>query len=96
MSDPEFPVGQTSHYALVRKDFITRTLAIPAWQHRMLSLLSHDAMQVSDALRTAATEHSLDIAEVQTVWARPTGLRQQWLTLGFFVERSTGSGTGAV
>lgn len=93
-SDPEFPAGQTSYYALVRKDFVTRTLELSAWQHRVLSLLWLEAMNVSDALRMSATEHSLDIADIQNEWARPAGLRQQWLTLGFFVERSAKTTTG--
>ncbi|WP_209349421.1 DNA-binding domain-containing protein [Pontixanthobacter sp. CEM42] len=82
-TDPSFPPAESSQYALVRNNFITRTLAITEPQHRFLKLMQSGA-SAPDALVQSASDYALDLGTVQANWA---GLKQSWLELGFFIEK---------
>ncbi len=83
--DPAFPPAEASHYALVRTDFVTRTLAVSPQQFRFLQLLLAGE-RVPNALTETAREHALDPNEVRTNWSARSGLKEYWINLGFFVE----------
>lgn len=82
-----FPPAQPSHYTLVRTEYITRTLAITAPQHRFLQILSAGE-RVPAALAQSARDYALDPDEVRAHWSGPNGLRENWLNLGFFIENA--------
>ena len=86
-TSPELPPAEANQYALVRKDFVTRTLSITRPQYCFLELLE-EGQRVADALNQSGEEFSLDPHDAHRHWSKPKGLKDEWLELGFFVERT--------
>ncbi|MXO81762.1 DUF2063 domain-containing protein [Altererythrobacter aestiaquae] len=82
--DPAFPPAEIGHYALVRKDFLTRTLVLTEPQYRFLELMLAGE-SAPDALCQSASDYALDLDAAQASW---DGLKQSWLNLGFFVDKN--------
>ncbi|WP_298463940.1 DNA-binding domain-containing protein [uncultured Erythrobacter sp.] len=85
-AEPDFPPAQASHYALVRTDYVTRTLAVTAPQYRLLELLLAGG-SVDDALARSSADYGLNLDDVQEHWGMHGGLKTSWLSLGFFIDK---------
>jgi len=81
---PDLPPLEPSHVALVRKDFLTRTVPIGPTQHTFLKILA-EVGSVPRAMVDLCTRHGLDRAAVEHSWSEPGGVRERWIDAGFFV-----------
>lgn len=78
---PLLPAPVPSHFALVRLEYLTRTVALDAMQHALL-----DALQAGSTVAAALTQlrarYKLTREDVDRLWhdARP-----RWIEWGFFV-----------
>lgn len=80
---PEFPKRARSHLALVRRDYITRTVALTAPQHGFLDALARGET-IAVALQWVADSCSMPIDSVVRSWAEAGGARERWIEAGFF------------
>ena len=92
---PELPPLEPSHVALVRVDFLTRTVPLGPAQHAFLRLLLETGT-VPAAKRALCAEQNLDPAAVERSWSEPGGVRERWIEAGFFVPASSVAPTLAV
>jgi hypothetical protein len=71
--------------ALVRTDYVTRTIALTAPRHRFLSAMA-DGASVEAAIAAVAASLGVSAAEVQQGWQE--AVRQPWIEWGFFIDGS--------
>lgn len=81
---PELPPLEPSHVALVRKDFLTRTVPLGPVQYGFLQILVETG-SVPRAMDALCARHDLDRAAVEHSWSEPGGARERWIEAGFFV-----------
>lgn len=81
---PPLPVPAPCHIALVRRDYITRTVPLSLPQHGFLAAMLAGS-GVEAALANVSACHGLDPGEVGTMWRGAQGSRGRWIEWGFFV-----------
>ena len=81
---PELPPLEPSHVALVRVDFLTRTVPLRPAQHAFLRLLLETGTAPA-AMTALCAEQGLDPEAVERSWSEPGGVRERWVEAGFFV-----------
>ena len=82
--DPSLPGPAPGHIALVRTDYVTRTVPLSETHHAFLA-----EMQVGHGVEAALMEISarfgLDLGEARRSWREAGGSRERWIDWGFFV-----------
>jgi len=82
--NPPLPEPAPGHIALVRTDYVTRTVPLSEVHHAFLAEMQAGA-DVEAALRNASTRCGLDLEEACRSWRDAQGIRDRWLEWGFFV-----------
>ena len=88
-TSPELPPLEPSHVALVRVDFLTRTVPLGPTQHTFLRLLQETGT-VPAAMKALCVEQSLEPDVLERSWSEPGGARERWIEAGFFVPAEVG------
>lgn len=82
--DSELPPLEPSFVALVRTDYLTRTVLLSHTHYFFLRAMMGGS-SVDDALGTVADQLSIPLAEVRRSWMMEDGLRRRWIEAGFFI-----------
>ncbi|HTU12061.1 MAG TPA: DNA-binding domain-containing protein [Allosphingosinicella sp.] len=82
---PSLPPPAPCHVALVRTDYVTRTLPLSEPQHAFLAALLA-GRDVEAALALVSARHGLDPELACGMWRGTTGCRQRWIEWGLFVD----------
>jgi hypothetical protein len=81
---PSPPEPAPSRIALVRTDYVTRTVPLSATHHAFLSAMQA-GVGVHAALAEVSTRFGLDPEEASRSWRGEGGSRARWIEWGFFV-----------
>lgn len=81
---PPLPGPVPCHIALVRSDYVTRTVPLSEPQYGFLTAMLAGG-SVEAALVSVAARHGLDPGEVDRMWRGAQGSRERWIEWGFFV-----------
>ncbi len=92
-NDPQFPPHETSFVALVRKDYLTRTLLLSQSHYIFLTALAESG-SVEHAISAVARQLAVPPDDVRQSWWAQDGIRQRWIKAGFFI--CAGSGQASV
>ena len=82
--DPHFPPREKSFVALVRTDYVTRTMLLSQTHHVFLKAFDTSG-SVEDAIGVAARLMAKPHDAVRRSWAAQDGVRQRWIEAGFFI-----------
>jgi hypothetical protein len=82
----DLPPAQTSLVALVRTDYLTRTVVLNELEHLFLSAMAESG-GVGDGIDAVARHLKASPDEVRRSWASAQGSRRRWIDGGFFVDR---------
>jgi hypothetical protein len=81
---PPLPAPAPAHVALVRTDYVTRTVALSEMQYRFLAdMLAGSSVEV--ALTSVSARFGLHVEETRRYWSAENGLRERWIDWGFFL-----------
>ena len=83
--NPTVPTEDRSWVAIVRKNYLTRTLLLTPVHHAFLTLLQQ-GYGINDALEMMALKIALPIDQVRHSWSTD-GIRKRWLDSGIFVVK---------
>ena len=83
---PPLPPAGETFAALVRTDYVTRTIPLSEPEHLFLKAMA-DGGTVEDAIEAVARHLAVTPEEVRQSWPDPQGARQRWIDWGFFIER---------
>ena len=81
---PPLPAPAPCRVALVRRDYITRTVLLSEIHHGFLAAMLA-TRSVEAALANVSERHGLDPGEANRLWRGAQGSRANWIKLGFFV-----------
>lgn len=82
--DPSLPLPAPSHVALVRTDYVIRTVPLSETHHAFLAdMLAGSSVEA--ALLDVAMRFGLDLEEARRSWREARGSRDRWIEWGFFV-----------
>jgi hypothetical protein len=81
------PPVEPQHVALVRTDYVTRTIPLNAAEHHFLQAMAADG-DVETAIAAVAHHFHLSVEAVRENWTRSA--RSRWIDWGFFVARTPG------
>ena len=81
--DAPLPPAQASFVALVRTDYVTRTIPLGEAQYRFLEALAAGG-GVEDGIAAAARHLAIAPDEIRRSWRAEQ--RQRWIDWGFFIE----------
>lgn len=81
--DAPLPPLRQSHVALVRTDYLTRTIPLSAPHHRFLSAMTEGG-SVEDAIGATAAFLGVSSDAVRASWQAPESARGRWIAWGFF------------
>lgn len=81
---PLLPMPAPCHIALVRSDYVTRTVPLSEPQHGLLAAMLAGS-GVEAALANVSTCYGLDPREADRIWRGAQGSRERWIEWGFFV-----------
>lgn len=85
---PPLPGLVPCHIALVRSDYITRTVPLSGTQHCFLTaMLAGNG--VDAALAHVSARYGLDPGEIDRMWRSEPGNRERWIEWGFFVAANS-------
>ena len=87
-SDPPLPAPEPSCVALVRRDYIVRTISVTPLQHDFLKLM-RGGMTLDDAFTKLAAMQGHDEGALRYAWSSHPEPRNTWLNAGFFVQSSS-------
>ena len=82
---PEFPPLEPMHVALVRKDYLTRTLLLSQPQLMFLGALGA-GHSVASALEALSQETATSMDALIAAWSTPGGTRDTWIAAGLFAR----------
>jgi hypothetical protein len=82
----ELPPAEASFVALVRTDYLTRTIVLSEPEHLFLSAMVGGG-GIADGIAAVAQRLGAAPDEVRRSWASPRSRRQRWIEGGFFIER---------
>ena len=83
--EARLPTAGAAFAALVRTDYVTRTVPLTGPEHVFLTAMS-EGKDVEDAITATARHLALDPDEVRRSWRDPAGVRSRWIEWGFFIE----------
>lgn len=83
--DPALPPPGASHVALVRVDYVTRTVPLARMHHGFLAAMAKGA-DVDAALAAVAAELGAPVADIRDSWHADRGSRARWIDWGLFVD----------
>ena len=87
--DPPLPMPAPSHVALVRTDYVIRTVPLSGTHHAFLAgMLTGSSVEA--ALADVSAQFGLDLAEARRSWRDARGSRDRWIEWGFFVPNEKG------
>ena len=78
------PARCESFVALVRTDYMTRTIPLSGWDHLFLKAMAEGG-GVGDGLDAVARSTAMTREDVRRFWQAQPGTRQRWIDLGFFI-----------
>lgn len=78
------PERADSFAALVRTDYVTRTVLLHAPHYRFLHVMAEGG-QVADGIVAVARDQGMTADAVWQAWRAPDGVRRRWIEGGFFV-----------
>lgn len=81
---PSPPAPAPSHVALVRTDYVTRTVPLSEMHHAFLAAMQA-GRSVEAALAEVSARFELDPEEARRSWRAGQGSRARWIEWGFFV-----------
>lgn len=81
---PALPMPRPCHIALVRSDYLTRTVPLSEAQHGFLAAMLAGG-DVDAGLATVADRYLLNSGEVERMWRGAQGDRERWIEWRFFV-----------
>jgi len=81
---PALPAPAPCHFALVRTDYVTRTVPLSKMDHAFLAAMLAGS-GVAAALETVARRYGLDPGEASEWWRGAQRNRERWIKWGFFV-----------
>lgn len=82
----ELPPAEASFAALVRTDYVTRTLVLGESEYLFLAAMA-DGGGVDDGIAAVARHLKAAPDEVRRSWASDRGSRRRWIDCGFFIDR---------
>jgi hypothetical protein len=80
------PPTQETFVALVRTDYVTRTIKLSEPHYLFLKAMA-DGGGVEDGIDAVARYLTMEPDDVRRSWRAADGNRQRWIGLGFFIER---------
>jgi len=83
--DPALPPAERSFVALVRTDFVTRTVALSAAEHLFLQAMV-TGETVDTALESVAQRLAVPTQGVREAWHSDGGAKQRWIDAGVFID----------
>jgi hypothetical protein len=83
------PPARPSFVALVRTDYVTRTVPLEAPHYFFLKAMAEGG-GVADGIAAAARHLAVDPGQVRSAWRAADGPRRRWLDLGFFIAAEGG------
>jgi Putative DNA-binding domain len=81
----EFPVAEPSYAALVRIEYVTRTIVLSELEYLFLKAMTHGGA-VDDGIAAVARHLNAAPEDVRHSWASERGSRRRWIDGGFFVS----------
>jgi hypothetical protein len=81
---PAQPAAATHFVAMVRTDYVTRTVPLNAAEHCFLAAMAGGA-GVSEAIDAVARHLAISADTVRDTWTAPHGARARWIAWGFFI-----------
>jgi hypothetical protein len=85
---PTLPLPAPCHIALVRSDYVTRTVSLSEPQHDFLAAMLAGS-GVEAALANISASYGLDPGEVERMWRGTQGSRERWIEWRFFVAANS-------
>lgn len=82
---PPLPLQGACRLALVRRDYVTRTVLLTAPEYALLTAM-RSGSDVAAALAIVAARHGGDALAVERMWRGESGCRDRWIDWGFFVS----------
>ena len=82
-NNPAFPPEERSTIAIIRKNYLTRTLLLTPTHHAFLMLLQQ-GHEIVNALDMIALQLALPTDQVYESWIATDGIRKRWLDAGIF------------
>ncbi len=89
------PAPVPTHIALVRTDFITRTVPLSELHHAVLTEMQ-DGSDIEAALTIASRRCGFDPGEAYRTWRSAQGCRARWIEWGFFIAADISVGGTAL
>ena len=83
-NNPVFPPEERTIVAIVRKNYLTKTLPLTPTHHMFLTLLQQ-GYEIQDALEMIALQLTLTYDQIYQSWADSNGIRKRWIDAGVFV-----------
>ncbi|MDH7971486.1 DNA-binding domain-containing protein [Sphingomonas sp. AR_OL41] len=81
---PPQPDAAPHFVAMVRTDYVTRTVPLKAAEHCFLAAMA-DGGRVDAAIDAVAHHLAIAAEAVRETWAAPQGARARWISWGFFI-----------
>lgn len=81
---PLLPLPAPCHIALVRSDYVSRTVPLSELQHGFLAAMLAGS-GIEAALANVSARYGLDSGEVDRMWRGAQGSRERWIEWNFFV-----------
>lgn len=81
---PALPLAAPTYVALVRRDFLTRTVPLSEAHHALLTAIQ-GGQAVTAALAHVCARYGFDPGEAERGWHSADGVRARWIDWGFFV-----------
>jgi hypothetical protein len=81
---PSLPEPAPGYVALVRTDYVIRTVPLTQTHHAFLAAMQAGRC-VEAALEEVAKQLELDAETLRRAWREPQGARARWIAWGFFV-----------
>jgi hypothetical protein len=85
----ELPAAEASFAALVRTDYVTRTVPLNELDYLFLRTMAKGG-GVEEGIDAVARRLAVAPAEVRRSWTSPQGSRRRWIEGGFFVDEERG------
>lgn len=82
----ELPPAETSYAALVRTDYVTRTILLGEPEYLFLTAMVEGG-GVDEGIDVVARHLKASPDEVRRSWASEQGSRRRWIECGIFIER---------
>lgn len=81
------PSARRSFVALVRTDYVTRTIPLSEPHYFFLEAMAGGGT-VEDAIDAVASHLAVPPGDIRRSWEAPQGARQRWIAWGFFIART--------